>query len=84
MRKKYPMKTATAAVRYLMQTGAWWTEPTMQRAVRKLTGRQFSGSSITARIRGLRPEVKVISRLKDESTSFEYRIAKKNRKQEAA
>lgn len=82
MKKTYPFSTAMAAVRYTMVQGGWWTGPSMQKEVKILTGRLFSESGITARIRELRGEYMVISRLKDESTSFEYRI--NARKEKAA
>lgn len=80
MKKKYKFETATAAVRHAMLSGYWWTGPSMQKEVKRLTGKLFSESGITARIRELRDEFDIVSRLKNESTSFEYRIATENKK----
>jgi len=78
--KKYPFKTSTAAVRHVMLTGGWWTGPSMQKEVRRLTGHLFSESGITARIRELRDEFDVPSRLKAKSTSFEYQLINEKKK----
>jgi hypothetical protein len=80
VKKKYRFETSTAAVRHAMLRGGWWTGPSLQREVKRLTGKLFSESGITARIRELRGEYMVVSRLKDESTSFEYRIERQESK----
>jgi hypothetical protein len=77
--KKYHFVTCTSAVRYALICGGWWTGPSMQKEVKRLTGNLYSESGITARIRELRSEFHIPSRLKDESTSFEYRIADRPR-----
>lgn len=75
--KIYPYTTATAAVRATLLKGGWWTGPEMRSEVHRLTGKWFSESGITARIRQVRDEFKVPSRPKKGSTSYEYRIASK-------
>jgi hypothetical protein len=73
--RNYRFATATAAVRATMRKGGWWTGPSMQKEVKRLTGKLFSESGITARIPECRDEFKVPSRPKKGSTSHEYRKA---------
>lgn len=72
---RYLYATATAAVRATLLKGGWWTGPAMRNEVHKLTGKWFSESGITARIRQVRGEFDVASRPKKGSTSFEYKKA---------
>ena len=72
--QKYRFVTATAAVRHTLLKGGWWTGPSMRTEVRRLTGEWFSESGITARIREVRGEFDVTSRLKKGSTSYEYHL----------
>lgn len=80
MKNKYRYATATAAVRATLLKGGWWTGPAMRTEVKKLTGKWFSESGITARIREVRDEYKVPSRPKKGSTSFEYRVERQDQK----
>lgn len=73
---KYRYATATAAVRATLLKGGWWTGPEMRVEVKKLTGKWFSESGITARIRQVRDEFAVPSRPKKGSSSYEYRLQK--------
>jgi hypothetical protein len=74
IKRKYLYSTATAAVRATMRKGGWWTGPAMQKEVKRLTGKLFSESGITARIRECREYFPIESRPKRGSASFEYRV----------